>query len=400
MDLIHSHPEVSQTRAELLQTIHRLGQEIIAPAAASVDREARFPHEALTALRKESLLSAYVPQQYGGLGLSIDDLVVIAQTLSQYCASSAMVWAMHQIQVASIVHHGQSLPFFQAYLREMVEKQLLLASVTSEVGVGGNIRTSIAAVEHDEDTLCTLEKKSTAISYGEYADGFLVTARRNPTAAATDQVLLLLRREETALTKTGNWNTLGMRGTCSPAFTLNASFSAEQILPLSFGDIAAQTMVPFTHLIWSGCWQGIATDALKRAQKFLQMKARQQRVTAIPGDDKLVEGTAQLQLMRAHLQEAVREYADMLSHPEQLEDAAADMGYAIRLNNVKLLSSQLVVQIVQLALAVCGLAGYSEDSPFSVARHLRDAFSASLMISNERLYTTNAALLLIHKETY
>jgi acyl-CoA dehydrogenase len=382
---------------ELLQKVHAIGVEVLAPAAASVDHEARFPHEAIDALRRERLLAAYIPAELGGLSCSISELVAIAQVLGQYCASSAMVWTMHQIQVACLVHHGTT-PFFQQYVREIAEQQLLLASITSEVGVGGDVRTSIAAIESETDQLRKLFKKSTAISYGEYADGFLATARRSVDAASSDQVFVLLHRSESELVTTGKWNPLGMRGTCSPAFTIASTFSAEHIFPMPFADISAQTMVPFSHLLWSACWQGIATEALARARKFMHGKARQLRVTALPGDGHLVEAAGLLQTMRSTIQETLREYETMLLDWEQIEDASSDLGFAIKLNNVKLLSSQLVVQIVQQALYICGMAGYSEDSPFSVARHLRDAYSASLMINNDRLAITNAALLLMHRE--
>ena len=50
------------------------------------------------------------------------------------------------------------------------------------------------------------------------------------------------------------------------------------------------------------------------------------------------------------------------------------------------------------ALGICGIAGYKNDTPFSVGRHLRDALSAALMIGNDRIHATNAALLLVHKD--
>jgi acyl-CoA dehydrogenase len=377
--------------------VRRIGEEVLQPAAASVDRDARFPHEAIAALRQEGLLSAYVPREYGGLGCTVSELAAIAQTLAQYCASSAMIWVMHQIQVACIVHHGQATPYFQQYLHELVEQQLLLASITSEVGVGGDVRTSIAYVDEGEHG-CRLEKKSTAISYGAFADGFLATARRSSNAAASDQILVMLRDADTQLTATGKWNPLGMRGTCSPSFSVSSSFPSECVLPTSFADISTETMVPFSHLLWSSCWLGIATNALARARKFLQGKARQMRATSIPGDAHLVEATGLLQLMQSTIDQAIQQYTNLLLLPAgQREDALSDIGFTITLNNVKTLSSQLVVQIVQQALQICGMAGYSEDSPFSVARHLRDAYSASLMISNDRLNLTNAALLLVYK---
>ncbi|EFH81670.1 acyl-CoA dehydrogenase family protein [Ktedonobacter racemifer] len=397
METIHSVAEVISNRDDLIQKVRLIGKTIAQPAAASVDGEARFPHEAIDALRQARLLSLYIPRQYGGDECSFSDLIAIAQTLSQYCASTAMIWAMHQIQVACLVHHEQNSPFFQQYLREIAEHQLLLASATSEVGVGGDIRSSVAAVEQDGEG-CRLFKKATTVSYGLYADGYLVTARRSPEAAPGDQVFVLLTRPTTQLEQTGTWNTFGMRGTCSPGFNITSTFPAEQVLSTSFADIAPLTMVPFSHLLWAACWQGIAIDAFARARKFMQSKARQLRTTSLPGDGRLVEANSNLQLMRSTLATAVQEYEDILRDPEHAAEKASDMGYSIRQNNVKTLASQLVIQVVQQALYICGMAGYKEDSPFSIGRHLRDAYSASLMISNDRLNTTNAALLLVHKE--
>jgi acyl-CoA dehydrogenase len=244
-----------------------------------------------------------------------------------------------------------------------------------------------------------LEKKATTLSYGAYADGFLATARRSPDTVPADQVLVLLRRADTQLIQTGSWNTFGMRGTCSPSFDVSSSFPAEHILTAPFANIATQTMVPFSHLLWSACWQGIATDALARARKFMQGKARQQRAPSLPGDTRLVQATGLLQLMHCNLHETIRAYEQLLQDQENREENLSDMGFAIKLNNVKIHSSELVVQIVQQALYICGMAGYKEDSPLSVTRHLRDAYSAGLMINNDRLSITNAALLLVHKES-
>jgi acyl-CoA dehydrogenase len=55
-------------------------------------------------------------------------------------------------------------------------------------------------------------------------------------------------------------------------------------------------------------------------------------------------------------------------------------------------------EIVARALGVCGISGYRCDSPYSLGRHLRDAHSAALMISNDRVLAANAAMLLVHKD--
>jgi acyl-CoA dehydrogenase len=58
-----------------------------------------------------------------------------------------MVLAMHYSQLACIVRHGMGSAFFRQYIKDLVEHQYLLASMTSEVGTGGDTRSSICAVE-------------------------------------------------------------------------------------------------------------------------------------------------------------------------------------------------------------------------------------------------------------
>ena len=142
-----SSPEFSA----LLQETRRIAREVAAPAAEAVDREARFPHETVAALRQARLLSAAVPARLGGAGLSLTELGRLCQALAQGCASSAMVLAMHTIQVGCIARHAGDDAFFGGVLRALVGDQLLLASMTSEVGTFGETRRSVCAIEPDSD---------------------------------------------------------------------------------------------------------------------------------------------------------------------------------------------------------------------------------------------------------
>jgi len=58
----------------------------------------------------------------------------------------------------------------------------------------------------------------------------------------------------------------------------------------------------------------------------------------------------------------------------------------------------MATQVINHALLVCGLAGYRNDGPYSVTRHLRDAHSAAVMINNDRILANSAGLLLALKD--
>ena len=89
-----------------------------------------------------------------------------------------MVFAMHQIQVVTIVRHLEDSPWFEDYLREVVAEQRLIASVTSEIGTGGDMGRSVAAVTPTPEGDRGFEKKAPTVSYGVHADDLFVTLRR------------------------------------------------------------------------------------------------------------------------------------------------------------------------------------------------------------------------------
>jgi acyl-CoA dehydrogenase len=138
----HSTPQFAQ----LIESVRRVSSEIAAAHAPDVDAKARFPIETLAALREVNVLSAAVPRELGGAGCSMQELSQLCATLAQSCASSAMVLAMHYIQLGCIARHGMDSEFFRGYLRDLVKRQYLLASMTSEVGTFGDTRSSICGV--------------------------------------------------------------------------------------------------------------------------------------------------------------------------------------------------------------------------------------------------------------
>lgn len=373
----------------LLERVHAMGRAVIAPRADDVDRDARFPYEAIDALRGEKLMSAYVPAEYGGLGLDIAEISALCEALGHYCASTAMIFAMHQIQAACIVHHGLATPFFRDYAREMVARQTLLASATTELGIGGDVRSSLCAAKV-VDNHFILEKQAPVISYGEQADAILATCRRAEDAARSDQVLVLVRKDDCLLRRLSEWDTLGFRGTCSPGFELRAIGSADQILPAPYADIHSRTQHPVAHILWASLWVGLATDALGRARQAVRAEARKNPGALPISATRLAEADLVLNGMKGSLQATLHEYARQLEARDA--ESAASFGFAIRVNNLKLTASQQVLDVVMRAMLICGIAGYRNDSKLSLGRHLRDATGAGLMVNNDRILNQNATM--------
>jgi acyl-CoA dehydrogenase len=380
-----------------LHAIRTIAEETAAPNAISVDREARFPRETIEALRAAQALSAFIPTELGGAGASLETIAAACFELGRCCGASAMVFAMHQIQVITIARHLEDAPWFEGYLRQVASEQRLIASVTSELGTGGDMGRSVAAVTPGADGACTFEKQAPTVSYGQYADDLLVTLRRAPDADAGDQVAVLVRKEQTQLAPTGSWDPLGMRGTCSPGFLVSAELMPEQILPTPFSRVSAESMVPVSHILWSHLWLGIATDAFDRARAFVRAAAKQKPPGQLPPSAvALSHLMSDLSLLRAEVDCGLGEFVEASAEPGRAR--LTTMASALRFNNLKLATSEQAPRVCQSALGVCGIMGFKNDTPFSVGRHLRDTMSACLMVANERIHQTNASLLLIAKD--
>ncbi len=363
---------------------------VAAENALAVDNESRFPAEAIAAARAERLLGAAVPQELGGDGASISDIVDVCYVLGRACASTAIIYAMHQVNVACLTCHGRGSPWHQLLLRRLVGEQMLLASSTTEGERGGDVRNSKAPIVR-RDGRIALKREATVISYGEAADGIVTVARRSAEAGSSDQVLVVFLKGDYTLEQRAGWDAFGMRGTCSAGFTLSASGTSEQILPVRYDEIHARTMMPVAHLLWSGAWAGIAAAAVDRARAFVRKAVQRGDGALPPGAAHLTRANASLQRLRSLVAGALQRFELAADDPIALESIDFQSG----MNLCKVNASELAVATVMSAMQTCGLAGYRNDGDFSLGRHLRDVMSSPIMISNDRILADLAMALLL-----
>lgn len=354
---------------------------VAAEHATAVDRDARFPGEAIAALKRHRLLGMAVPREFGGEGASMADVADVCFKLGRACSSAAMVFAMHQIKVACVMRHACGSAWHEAMLRRLCDEQMLLASSTTEGQNGGNVRSSAAAIESETDDAIVLDRESTVISYGAEADGIVTTARRSSEAAGSDQVLVVLLREHYRLEPVLQWDTLGMRGTCSAGFRLRARGSADQVLPVAYETIHSQTMTPVAHILWGAAWSGIAAAAVERAQNFIRKAARHGKGQLPPGAAHYTKAQSSLRVLRTLVQAGVVRYEAALAD----ERLFGSLDFHAAMNLLKVDASEIAVATVMSAMRACGLSGYRNDGESSIGRHLRDILSSPIMINNDRI---------------
>jgi len=364
--------------------------DVAARHAAAVDRDARFPSEAFAAIREQKLLGLLIPAALGGEEASAADVAEVCYILGGACASTAMIFAMHQVKVACLARHSRGVAWQENLQRRIAAEQLLMASSTTEGSNGGNVRSSEAPVRTQGQHI-SLERATSCISYGEHADGIVTTARRNEAAAGSDQVLVAFLKDDYSLERTQSWDTLGMRGTCSVGFILRAKGVAEQVLADPYERIHSQTMVPFAHMFWSAAWAGLAAGAVQRARDFVRAAARASGGKMPPAAAHLTRARLSLETLRGAVHSAIESFERRSRDSEGLDDLNAQTA----LNLLKVEASELAVATVLSAMRACGLSGYRNDTEFTLGRHLRDVLSSPIMINNDRILANAEAAVLM-----
>jgi acyl-CoA dehydrogenase len=380
---------------DLLKESERIAQDVAAQWADDVDERARFPKETVDEFRSSGLLATLVPREAGGAGATLAEASRSVATISAECGSSGMVLAMHHLQVGAIARHGSATMKERVYPR-LVEGDLLLANANSEVGLAGERRVSHCALEPVEGGF-RLDKHATTVSYGESADGILATARRTADSPGHDQVMVVCLPPAMHLAVEGDWDTLGLRGTCSRPGHLTAVVPADMVLE-DYQSVFIRTGLAYSAVLLSSVWLGLAEGAARRAHASVRRKARANR-SSEPGDVpplgaiRLAELGVLLHQMREVIAGAAERY-------EKLKDTdeTATLRFAGLMDNVKLSSSVLVLDILQRAMGICGLEGYKNTTQSSLTRMLRDANAAPLMVNNDRTLQASAHALLIRKE--
>jgi len=374
----------------VVQTAWAISKGVAAKYADDVDKSARFPSEAVDALREAGLLSLLTPTEFGGGGYDLSVASGVARALAVNCTATALVFAMHTIEVEGLRLFGTTSAF-QDFQRELVQQQLLIANAASEVGLGSDSGRSNCALEQ-RDGSWSLEKQALAISYGRYADAIAVSARATPDSPPNEQVVVMVRAADAELTELSTWDTMGLRGTCSNSFLLRASGRNEMIFDKSLAEISEQSGAQATQIMISSVWVGLAEAAVSYVHRYARSKARKAIGTTTPAASRLAELVVKLQSARSLLLGVVGTYNELIG-----SEQAREPGWIVEARNLKVATSTLAAEITSAALAVCGISAFRREGQPSLDRLIRDAQGGLIMVSNDSNLQRNAQVLVALK---
>lgn len=249
--------------------------ETIASRAAEVDESNTFPHEDLDDLREAGYLKAFVPREFGGHGLTTEEICETQTLLAKASPATALGINMHQIIVGLGRHLVANGVDAGRQILEGAAAGELFAFGISEPGNDRVLFGSITEAKPEDDggysftglkvftSLAPVWTKLMTYGHSEENDGMSIFA--------------ILDRDLDKIEIKDDWDVLGMRGTQSNSTMLNGAYARpEQILskvkpgpsmePVVFGIFAwFETFLAATYL-------GIGLRAIEVAAEYVHKR--------------------------------------------------------------------------------------------------------------------------------
>ncbi|WP_211293511.1 acyl-CoA dehydrogenase family protein, partial [Streptomyces cacaoi] len=119
----------------LRDSVRALAEAKIAPHAAEVDEESRFPQEALDALVSNDLHAVHVPESYGGAGADALATVIVIEEVARVCGSSSLIPAVNKLGSLPVMLSG-SEELKQRYLAPLAKGDAMFSYCLSEPDAG------------------------------------------------------------------------------------------------------------------------------------------------------------------------------------------------------------------------------------------------------------------------
>jgi alkylation response protein AidB-like acyl-CoA dehydrogenase len=211
--------------AHFFDVIRELGPRFAGRAAAA-DREGRFVHENYAELKEARILSAMIPSELGGGGLSHADMCRLLRELASHCSSTALALSMHAHLLAGAIwrhKHGQP---GEALLRKVAAAELVLVST----GAGDWVNSVGRAERVPGGYRVTALKRFCS---GSPAGDIIITSAPYDDPERGAEVLVFpVPQKAPGVTVQDDWDALGMRGTGSNSIELRDVFVADEVIVL------------------------------------------------------------------------------------------------------------------------------------------------------------------------
>ncbi|WP_099331826.1 acyl-CoA dehydrogenase family protein [Actinomyces minihominis] len=358
---------------ELLAQIHS--------RAAQYDAENVFPQEDYDELRDAGYLAAFVPKQYGGAGLSLNEIAAEQTRLAKAAPGTALGINMHQIIVGLgryLVRAG--LAQGEQILRDAADGHLFGFGI-SEPGNDLVLFGSITEARPDGEGGYTFYGTKVFTSLSPAWTRLLTFGSDTTSEDAPKSVFAILHRDRGGVDIKDDWHVLGMRATQSNTTVLNAApAGASQVLgritPGPSLDPVILGIFAHFEILLAATYTGVGLRAIEVAVEHVKKRRSLMNQTVYANDPAIRWRLAEAALLMDAVGPQIRELATLVESDEK-----PSLAWLPRFSAVKNAASEASLRSVEQCIRACGGSSYYDKNELS--RLYRDVLAGLFQPSDQ-----------------
>ena len=351
----------SEEEQEILDMLHDLCLKEVAPKAAEVDENERFPEETWHKLSEMGMMGVPFAEEYGGANLSYLNYIGVCEELAKHCATTSVMVSAHTSLCCWPISQYGTEEQKQKYLSKLCTGEWLGAFGLTEPGAGTDAAMQKTVAE-DKGDHWVLNGSKIFITNAGFANVFVVFAMTNKELGTKGISAFIVEKDFPGFKVGSHEKKMGIRGssTCELVFE-DCIVPKENLL----GELNKGFKVAMTTL--DGGRIGIAAQALGIAQASIDecVKYTKERVQFGKRISQFQNTQFQLADMQAHV-DAARLLVYRAAQAKQDHEPHSHLAAM-----AKLVASETASDVTRRTLQLTGGYGYTREYPFE--RMMRDA---------------------------
>ncbi|WP_306186046.1 acyl-CoA dehydrogenase family protein [Streptomyces sp. MK5] len=351
----------SEEHDMLRDAVRSLAEAKIAPYAAAVDEEARFPQEALEALVAGDLHAVHIPEEYGGAGADALATVIVIEEVARVCASSSLIPAVNKLGSLPVLLSG-SEDLKKRYMAPLARGNGMFSYCLSEPDAGSDAAGMKTKAVRDGDTyvLNGVKRWITNAGVSEY---YTVMAVTDPEKRSRGISAFVVEKSDPGVSFGAPEKKLGIKGSPTREVYLdNVRIPADRMIgEEGTGFATAMKTLDHTRITIAAQALGIAQGALDYAKGYV--KERKQF-------GKPIADFQGIQFMLADMAMKISA-ARALTYQAAAASERGDADLTYQGAAAKCFASDVAMEVTTDAVQLLGGYGYTRDYP--VERMMRDA---------------------------
>ena len=351
----------SEEEQEILDMLHDFCLKEVAPKAAEVDENERFPEETWHKLSEMGMMGVPFAEEYGGANLSYLNYIGVCEELAKHCATTSVMVSAHTSLCCWPISQYGTEEQKQKYLSKLCTGEWLGAFGLTEPGAGTDAAMQKTVAE-DKGDHWVLNGSKIFITNGGFADTFVVFAMTDKELGTKGISAFIVEKDFPGFKVGSHEKKMGIRGssTCELVFE-DCIVPKENLL----GELNKGFKVAMTTL--DGGRIGIAAQALGIAQASIDecVKYTKERVQFGRRISQFQNTQFQLADMQAHV-DAARLLVYRAAQAKQDHEPHSHLAAM-----AKLVAAETASDVTRRTLQLTGGYGYTREYP--VERMMRDA---------------------------